>query len=104
MNAVAPRAGATPRTTISATRLDAPMMLVGRHRLVGRDQDEALDAVPERRRRRPSRVPSTLLVIASTGFCFHQRHVLVGGGMEDDLGPVRREDRLDPPLGRGRRR
>ena len=52
--------------------------------LVGRDHHEALDAGADRRGRRASCVPSTLFTIASPGVVlFHQRHVLVGGGVED---------------------
>ena len=42
-------------------------------------------------------VPSTLLVTASAMLLFHQRHVLVRGGVEDRVGPVLLED-LPQPL------
>ena len=58
------------------------------HGLVGRDQDEALDAVAVGGLRDRSRVPMTLFLTASHGLCFHQRHVLVGRRVEDDVGPV----------------
>ena len=48
-------------TITRQTRFAAPMTLVGFDRLVGGDEDEALDARPRRRLLRSERVPSTLL-------------------------------------------
>ena len=57
----------------------------GVHRLVGRDQDEAIDAVALRRLGEEPRAADVVLDRLA-GVLLHQRHVLVRGGVEDDLG------------------
>ena len=65
------------------------------HRLVGRDQDEALDAVRVGRLGQQPRAAHVVLHRLAR-VLLHQRHVLVRGGVEDDLRPVLREHRVDP--------
>ena len=85
-------------TISSATRLVAPMTLRRAHRLVGRDEHEALRAAAAAPRRRRCACRATLLLIASTALLFHQRHVLVRRGVEHDVrAGAAAKTRVDPP-------
>ena len=68
---------------------------VGRpHRLVGGDQDEALDPVADDRLDQQL-AGEDIVVHRLPGVVLDQGHMLVGGGMEDDLRPVAAEDHVE---------
>ena len=75
---------AASATSISATRLLAPMTLDRSDRLVGRDEHEALDAGGDGRIEERQRA-ADIDVDRVGRMLLHHRHVLVGGGVEDDV-------------------
>ncbi len=88
--------GLRPASTAhSASAFDAPMTVAGRDGLVGRDQDEALDARlagDARHQPRGERVVAHRLDRVE----LHEPDVLVGGGVEDDGRAVLGEDLAHP--------
>ena len=74
------------------------------HGLVGRDHDEARRrrALTAARGQQPRAADVVLDRLARVRF--HQRHVLVRRGVEDDVGPVRRHHRVHARAGRSCRR
>ena len=89
----AARRAARPATARTARprRLQAAHHAGGIDGLVGRDHHERLDAVLVGQVGQVAGGQHDVLDrLAGVGF--HQRHVLVGGGVEDDVGPVLRRD------------
>ena len=70
------------------------MTLVGLTALSVEIMHEVLDARRRRASRPAVRVPSDVVLDRLAGVRLHHRHVLVGGGVEDDLRAIQLEDRL----------
>ncbi len=81
-------------TYISAKRLEAPMTLVGLTAFIGRDHDELIYVVLDCH---ISYVTRTINIRMDgfAGILFHQGHMLVGGGMEHDMGTETLVDAFD---------
>ena len=73
-------------------------------RLVGGDQDEAVDASSPRAASTRLQGAEHVRLHALAGVPFQQRQVLVGGGVEDHLGPEVGEELAGSGPGRGCRR
>jgi hypothetical protein len=80
-----------------AERLRLPVDAVRVERLVGRDQHEALDPARDRDVGDDARAEDVVRDRLER-VRLHQRHVLVRGRVEDDVGPVALEDLAQPPL------
>ena len=91
------------------TRSARPPLRRAHHRarvrgLVGGDVHEAGRNRTPPRSRASHQVPSTFVRDRLDRVALEHRHVLVGGGVEHDLGPVALEDRAEPGRRRGCRR